>query len=458
LKNAELLSALSLYGVTDRLWLPHPFPAGDPCGAALLASAVEECITGGTTMIQLREKNVSPVDMLSIGKAVGDVCRAHNVPFIVDDDADAAILLKADGVHVGQHDTDAVEVRRRIGPGMILGVSVQTVEQAVRAQAAGADYLGTGAVFPTSTKDDAGAVSRECLAAVCAAVTIPVVAIGGIHEENIALLEGTGIAGAAVVSALFASPDIPAAARALSPACRSFNAVCTAGIRAEKERKDRAAVMQGMKAAVFDMDGTLLDSMPMWQHAAEQYLQSKLVKPEPDVWERTKSLDMKQTAAYFKQAYRISDSTDIIIEEIDNLIYDQYAHTLRLKDGARTFLEALHVRGIPMVLATSTDRRCAEACMKRSGLGGCFSQLLTCSELGTGKDRPDIYLEAQRCMGTAAADTVVFEDALYAGKTAAQAGFPVCAVYDESTAGNGDWLELRKLSACSCFSFRDMPV
>ncbi|MFA6856944.1 MAG: thiamine phosphate synthase [Treponema sp.] len=458
MKNADLLSSLSLYGVTDRSWLPHPFPAGDHCGAALLASAVKNCITGGTTMIQLREKDVPRSDMLCIGKAVGDVCRVHNVPFIVDDDVEAALLLKADGIHVGQHDTDAAEVRQRIGPGMILGVSVQTVEQAVRAQAAGADYLGVGAVFPTFTKNDAAAVSRKCLASVCAAVTIPVVAIGGIHEENIPLLEGTGIAGAAVVSALFASPSITAAARALAPVCRSFTASCTAGLRAEKERTARSAVMQLMKAAVFDMDGTLLDSMPMWQHAAELYLQSKQIEPEPDIWNRTKSLDMRQTAVYFKQTYGISDSIYTIIEEIDDIIYSQYARTLRLKDGVRTFLETLHSRGIPMVLATSTDRRCAEACLKRFGLDCCFTKLCTCSELGTGKDKPDIYFEAQRCMGTDTPHTVVFEDALYAGRTAVQAGFPVCAVYDGSTAGNGDWLQLQKLAACSCFSFRDMPV
>ncbi|HAH61578.1 MAG TPA: thiamine phosphate synthase [Treponema sp.] len=458
MKNADLLSALSLYGVTDRAWLPRPFPEEDLCGALLLASAAEDCIRGGTTMIQLREKDIPRGDMLRIGKAVGNVCRKYNVPFIVDDDVDAALLLKADGVHVGQSDTDAAEVRRRIGQDMILGVSVQSVGQAVRAQAADADYLGAGAVFPTQTKSDAGSVSRECLADICAAVTIPVVAIGGIHGGNIARLNGTGIAGAAVVSALFASRDKTEAARALAPACRAFTASCTAVQRAEREHGKRAAVMQSMRAAVFDMDGTLLDSMPMWEHAAELYLRSKHIEPEPDIWNRTKSLDMRQTAGYFKRAYGMTGSVELIIEEIDDVIYGEYAHTLRLKDGARGFLEALVSRGIPMVLATSTDRRCAEVCLKRLGIAGCFRKLLTCSEAGAGKDKPDIYLEAQRCTGTDAAHTVVFEDALYAGRTAAQAGFPVCAVYDESTADNGDWLRLQLAAACSCFSFRELSV
>lgn len=458
LKNADLLSALSLYGVTDRAWLPRPFPAEDRCGASLLASAAEDCIRGGTTMVQLREKNSSRDDMLRIGKAVGDVCRKYNVPFIVDDDVDAALLLKADGVHVGQSDAEAAEVRRRIGPDMILGVSVQTVGQAVRAQAAGADYLGAGAVFPTSTKSDAAFVSRESLADICAAVTIPVVAIGGIHGGNITQLDGTGIAGAAVVSALFAARDKTEAARALAPACRRFTASYTAVLRAEREREKRAAVMKSMRAAVFDMDGTLLDSMPMWEHAAELYLKSKHIEPEADIWSRTKSLDMRQTAGYFKQAYGMTESAELIIEEIDDVIYGQYAHTLRLKDGARGFLEALSSRRIPMVLATSTDRRCAEVCLNRLGVAGCFIKLLTCSEVGAGKDKPDIYREAQRCTGTDTAHTVVFEDALYAGRTAAEAGFPVCAVYDESTACNGDWLRLQQTAACSCFSFRELSV
>jgi thiamine-phosphate diphosphorylase len=458
LKNGDLSDSLSLYGVTDRTWLPHPFPSKDSQSTALLASAVEDCIIGGTTMIQLREKNASRSDILRIGAAVRDVCRKHGVPFIVDDDIDAALLLRADGVHVGQSDTKAPEARRRIGPDMILGVSVQTVPQAIQAQAAGADYLGAGAVFTTATKSCVSLVGKEQLADICSAVTIPVVAIGGIHSCNIGQLQETGIAGAAVVSALFSAADKTAAAQALIPACRELTQNCTAWHRAAHEHTKRSAVMQSMKAAVFDMDGTLLNSMPMWEHAAELYLKSKNIEPQHDIWDRTKSLDMQQTAVYFKQAYRMPDAVQSIVEEIDGLIYERYAHVLELKDGAAEFLQALSARNIPMVLATSTDRCCAEACLKRLGIADCFTELLTCSELGSGKNKPDIYRKAQHCTGMDAAHTVVFEDALYAGRTAVQAGFPVCAVYDESTSGNGDWQQLQKLSACSCFSFKDLPL
>ena len=444
--------------MTDRAWLPRPFPSDDGDGAAQLAAAVEDCIVGGTTMIQLREKGCPTDVLLRVGNAVKDVCRAHGVPFIVNDDVDAALRLKADGVHVGQGDTPAETVRRRIGPDMILGVSVQTAAQAVRAQAAGADYLGAGAVFPTSTKADASAVDLDCLARICAAVTVPVVAVGGIGSATIARLAGTGIAGAAVVSALFAASDKTEAARSLVPVCRHFAASCSAEIRAGGERSRRRTVVSSMQSAVFDMDGTLLDSMGMWERAAERYLRSKQIEPEQDVWLRTKTLDMEQTAVYLKRTYGMTLSVEAIVRDIDDFVYEQYAQVLQLKEGAAEFLEALTGRGVPFVLATSTDRRCAEACLKRLGIADMFRAVLTCAETGEGKEKPAIYRAGRKCLGTDTAHTVVFEDALYAGRTAAQDGFPVCAVYDDSTVDSGDWLILRQLSSCSCFRMGELPV
>ena len=175
---------LLLYAVTDRAWL----------GDKTLAWQVEESLKGGATMIQLREKHLDEV---------------------INDDVELAVAVNADGVHVGQHDMEAGQVREKIGPDKILGVSAQTVEQALRAQAAGADYLGVGAVFPTGTKDDADAVSYDTLKAICEAVDIPVVAIGGIGAHNVQALAGSGICGIAVVSAIYGQPDIQQAAHTL---------------------------------------------------------------------------------------------------------------------------------------------------------------------------------------------------------------------------------------------------
>lgn len=196
---------LLLYAVTDRAWL----------GDKTLSWQVEKSLKGGATMIQLREKHLDHEHFLKEAKEIKELCRKYQVPFLINDDVDLAVEVDADGVHVGQHDMEAGEVRKKIGPNHILGVSAQTVEQALLAQQAGADYLGVGAVFPTGTKDDADAVSIQTLGEICRAVNIPVVAIGGIGQHNVMQLAGSGICGIAVVSAIYAQPDIQNAASTL---------------------------------------------------------------------------------------------------------------------------------------------------------------------------------------------------------------------------------------------------
>ena len=196
---------LLLYAVTDRSWL----------GEKTLSQQVEEALQGGVTMLQLREKDLEQDAFLEEAFAVKALCRRFGVPFLIDDDVSLALRCGADGVHVGQSDMEAGEVRARIGPDKILGVSAQTVSQALLAQEAGADYLGVGAVFSTSTKLDADTVSFVPLREICEAVDIPVVAIGGINTENLLELSGSGIAGVAVVSAIFAAHSPQAAAHRL---------------------------------------------------------------------------------------------------------------------------------------------------------------------------------------------------------------------------------------------------
>lgn len=197
--------SLLLYAVTDRSWLDGRTLLGD----------VEHAITGGATFVQLREKELPYEKFCREALEIGALCRARHVPFVINDNVEVALASGADGVHVGQHDMSARDVRRLIGADRILGVSAQTVEQALLAESQGADYLGVGSVFPTSTKLDADAVSFETLRDICSAVRIPVVAIGGITRDNIARLSGSGIAGIAVVSAIFAQADIERATREL---------------------------------------------------------------------------------------------------------------------------------------------------------------------------------------------------------------------------------------------------
>ena len=188
---------LRLYAVTDRAWAAD----GDSFFRQVAAA-----IAGGADIVQLREKHLDPQAFLT---------EAKRFLSIINDSAEIAAQAGADGVHVGQGDLEASHARALLGPDKLIGVSAHTVEEALRAQAAGADYLGVGAAFVTGTKADASPISRETIRAITAAVNIPVVAIGGISQNNILQLKGCGLDGVAVVSALFAQPDVQAAAREL---------------------------------------------------------------------------------------------------------------------------------------------------------------------------------------------------------------------------------------------------
>ena len=194
-----------VYAVTDRTWL----------NGQTLEEQVEKAIKGGATFLQLREKKLCYDDFLKQAIALKKITDKYNIPFVINDNVDIAIAVDADGVHVGQKDMEAGKVRQKLGQNKIIGVSVQTVEQAILAQKQGADYLGVGAVFSTYTKLDASEVSFETLQKICNAVSIPVVAIGGISQSNILQLKGSGIDGVAVVSAIFAQKDITQATKEL---------------------------------------------------------------------------------------------------------------------------------------------------------------------------------------------------------------------------------------------------
>lgn len=196
---------MRLYAVTDRQWLR----------GRTLHEQVEEALLGGVTLVQLREKELDEAAFLREAIDLARLCHRYGVPLLINDHVEIARRSGADGVHVGQSDMEASAVRSVLGSEMIVGVTAKTVEQALRAQEAGADYLGSGAVFGTSTKLDARPMSRELLQDICRAVEIPVVAIGGIHRDNILELTGTEIDGVAVVSGIFAAGDITAECREL---------------------------------------------------------------------------------------------------------------------------------------------------------------------------------------------------------------------------------------------------
>lgn len=195
---------LQLYAITDRYWL----------NGRKLVDDVEKALKGGATFLQLREKNLDAETFRAEAMELKALCKKYQVPFVINDNVQLAKEIDADGVHVGQDDMELVEARKILGPDKIIGVSCKTVELALEAEKNGADYLGVGAMWPTSTKDT-DVCSFETLRAICKAVKIPVVAIGGIKASNAAELKGTGVAGISVISAIFGATDIEAATRDL---------------------------------------------------------------------------------------------------------------------------------------------------------------------------------------------------------------------------------------------------
>ena len=209
---------LALYGVTDRWWVKQKLekagvPVTDDALREGLLADTRAALEGGMTYVQMREKGdpMTEDELLTEALALKALCEEYGVPFVIDDDVELAKKCGADGVHVGQSDMACVEARKALGERKVVGVSAQTVEQAVQAEQDGADYLGVGAVFPTGSKDDADDVSHDTVKAICEAVSIPVIAIGGISKDNVGQLAGLGLDGIAVISAIYAAEDLKAA-------------------------------------------------------------------------------------------------------------------------------------------------------------------------------------------------------------------------------------------------------
>ena len=199
-------SDLKLYAVTDRTWLK----------GQTLAFQIEEALKGGVTIVQLREKGLSTKAFVQEALAIKAITTRYNVPLIINDNVEVALLSDADGVHLGLDDMSVSKARTLLGPDKIIGASARTIERALEAESEGATYLGVGAIFGTTTKQDAKTITLDLLHSICLATAIPVVAIGGINEANLLQLKGLGISGVAVISSLFAKTDIYVAAQALS--------------------------------------------------------------------------------------------------------------------------------------------------------------------------------------------------------------------------------------------------
>lgn len=425
----NLADKLRVYAVTERKI------TGDGSFRDLI-SAAEAAARGGATMIQLREKNADTEELTMHAQALVNVLRKYGVPVIVDDNPQAAIDAGAAGVHIGQNDMDPSDARAAIGPDKILGVTAHSAEEAEAAEKAGADYIGAGAVFHTSSKTDAMPLSREELKLICSAVHIPVVAIGGVNQENIGQLAGTGIAGAAAISAIFGRENTTEAAARMADAVH------------------RALGSDKFKAAIFDYDGTVLDSMPMWESVPSRFAEILGHEAEPGLDERVKYMTLEESAAKFRE-YGAKGTDSEIVDQIMDMVWYSYKNELEIKPGIIDVFEEFRSRGIKMAVATQTPSRMIRSANKRLGIDKYFDGIFSCDDWATTKHFPDIYYIAAASLGAAPCETLVFEDMIYAGETAENAGFTVVGIYDESSAK--DRAAIESYSRIYLDSYHDWP-
>lgn len=409
----NLADKLRVYAVTDRGVIDESLSVRD---------AAEMAARGGATMVQLREKGLGTEELTRRAKIVKYALDQYNVPLIVDDDPAAARDADAAGVHIGQDDMDPAEARRIIGPDRILGITAHNVEEAVAAEKAGADYIGAGAVFDTSSKSDTTPLSKEELARICGAVSIPVTAIGGVSADNVRELAGTGIAGAAAISAIFGKSDITDAAARMADAV------------------SRMLGSKTYKAAVFDYDGTVLDSMGMWETTPSRFARQLGVEAEPGFDQRVKYMTLEESAQKFRE-YGAKGTDAEIVDQIMDMVWYSYSHELDPKPHIFDVLDDLKARGVRMAIATQTPSRMIRSANKRLGLDKYFDAVFSCDDWMTTKHDPDIYYLAASALGAAPCETLVFEDMIYASETAKNGGFTVVGIYDESSRGDREAIE-----------------
>lgn len=383
LKLKELKDSLKIYAVTDRYWLNE----------RKLKDDVEKAILGGATMIQLREKELDFDSFVKEALEIKEICKKYDVPFIINDSLDVFLAVDADGIHVGQNDLSADLVREKIGKNKILGVSAETLDEALLAEKMGADYLGVGTIFNTTTKLDAITVSLETLALISANVDIPVVAIGGITKDNIKELKDTLIDGIAVVSAIFAKDDIISATKELN-----------------NEFDNISFNPKKYKNFIIDYDGTLLDSLNMWNDIASRYIKSKGIEPEKDLDRIVKLQTNNETAEYFNKKYFPNLSFDEVMNDVDKFIENEYLK-LKLLDGAKGFLNSLEGR---KVLFTATSLSLIKESLKINGISDCFDELYTSTNFNYTKVDGIGFVKLMGKEGFNVEDTLIIEDSIHA--------------------------------------------
>lgn len=418
----------TLYMVTDR----------DLMNTASVESAVESAIRGGCTLVQLREKKASSLEFYQIAKSVKRVTDRYNIPLIINDRVDIALAVDADGVHVGQSDLPAAEARELIGQDKILGVSASCLDEALTAVRDGADYIGVGAMFATGTKADACITSMEALRLIRGAVSLPIVVIGGINIETAVLFRGGWIDGLAVVSAILSKPDIEAATKELKKAFLQ---------RDESEK---------IEAVIFDMDGTLIDSLGIWKKIDVDFLARRGYDVPQDYTAAVSARSFCEAAAYTIERFGLCETIDSVMEEWHEMAAYEYGHHIKLKPYAKEYLQSLKDRKIKLGVATSLTESLLQPVLKHNGVDELFDVVCSTDEVKRGKEFPDIFVYTAQRLKTRPENCLVFEDLPQAILSAKRAGMRVYGVFDEYSKDN--WEKIKRIADGVVCDFQNTPL
>ena len=395
----DLRSSLKVYAVTDRYWL----------NGRDLKDDVRKAILGGATMIQLREKELDFESFVREAKEIKEVCKEYDIPFIINDSIDVFLAVDADGIHVGQEDMVADEVRKIIGKDKILGVSATNLDEAIKAYNMGADYLGVGTIFNTSTKLDAKDVSFETLVSITEALPIPVVAIGGITKDNIKELKNTGIDGVAVVSAIFAKDDIVLATKEL-------------GMEVSNIVFDSSKY----QSFIVDYDGTLLDSLDMWENIASRYVESKGIELEEDLDLIVKKMTNIDGTLYIQKHYFNDKSIEEIGKELEIFVAKEYL-SLKINKAIINFLKELKRYG-KLYLFTATSYPLVSKSLMNNNILEFFDKVYTSTDFNYSKETGEGYEKIVNMNNLDKEKTLVLEDAIHAIEGASRMGLDVLAI------------------------------
>lgn len=409
-------STLLLYAITDCDHLT---------GHALIAYT-ETLLQNGVTMLQFRDKNRTRTEARKDAQALAELCKRYRVPFIVNDDVELAREVDADGVHVGQDDASCRIARLKLGPDKLIGVSAHNIEEAKKAVADGADYLGCGAVFPSPSKK-ADTMSKETLRTITDAVDIPVVAIGGISPANVDELSDTGIDGISVISALYRSEDPIGVCHDLLAKARTLTG---------------AAEPAKVSALIVNSDGTLCDTLAAWDKLYPDYLESQGIQPGPDLNKIVQNKTMPETAGYIKHNYSVYDGIVDIIKEWEWALNDFYRKEAKRQPGCDAFLEEIKARQLPLVIATEASKRLAEVLLEATNLTEYVSGIVSGVDDRYSRTEASFFERAAKETSADPAGIWAIEDNLAGIRSAQRAGYHAAAIRNRRHSDN-DWQALK---------------